>query len=74
MLFGHGVGKEVHEDPVVSPRNEEDTIEENMCITIEPGIYIKDEFGIRIEDTCIVKDGKLVPLNKTSKKIKIVCN
>ena len=43
-----------------------------MCITIEPGIYIEKKFGIRIEDTCIVENGKLVPLNHTTKKIKVI--
>ena len=34
-------------------------IEENMCFTIEPGIYIRDEgIGVRIENDIIVKDGK----------------
>ena len=69
---GHGVGKEVHEDPTVSPKNEIDIIENNMVFTIEPGIYIEGEFGIRIEDTCVMKDGKLEPLNKTSKEIKVI--
>lgn len=69
---GHGVGKEVHEDPVISPKNEKDLIENNMVITIEPGIYLEGKFGIRIEDTCVMKDGKLEPLNKTSKEIKVI--
>lgn len=69
---GHAVGTEVHEKPVISFKNTEAIIKDNMCITIEPGIYIKDEFGIRIEDTCIVENGKLIPLNKTSKEIKIL--
>ena len=69
---GHGVGQEVHEDPVVSPKNTKDTIKNNMCITIEPGIYLENKFGVRIEDTCIVQGGKLIPLNHTSKAIKII--
>ncbi len=52
---GHGIGLEVHELPwirskVTSP------IQENMTITIEPGVYIENKFGVRIEDSlCIVK-------------------
>ncbi len=69
---GHAVGTEVHEEPVISPKNTKDVIKNNMCITIEPGIYIEKKFGIRIEDTCIVENGKLVPLNHTTKKIKVI--
>lgn len=52
--LGHGVGMEIHEDPVGSPRRK-DIIPENSVITIEPGIYIEDRFGIRIEDFAVVK-------------------
>ena len=52
---GHGVGLDIHEYPTVSPRC--DTIlKEGMIVTIEPGIYIKDNFGVRIEDTVIVTE------------------
>jgi Xaa-Pro aminopeptidase len=47
--LGHGVGLEVHEFPTVSPRSEE-TAREGMVFTIEPGIYIPDLGGVRIED------------------------
>lgn len=50
---GHGLGLEVHEFPSVSPRSEE-TAEAGMVITIEPGIYIPDLGGVRIEDTVLV--------------------
>ena len=69
---GHGVGKEVHEDPTISFKNDTDVIENGMVITIEPGIYLEGKFGIRIEDTCLVEDGKLISLNETSKNIRII--
>lgn len=47
--LGHGVGLEVHEYPTVSPRSEA-VAEEGMVITIEPGIYIPELGGVRIED------------------------
>ncbi|MBW2637028.1 MAG: aminopeptidase P family protein [Deltaproteobacteria bacterium] len=54
---GHGVGLEVHEAPTVSGRST-DCLEEGMIITVEPGIYIPDEWGVRIEDTVLVeRDG-----------------
>lgn len=54
---GHGVGLDIHELPVISARSET-IIEENMVFTIEPGIYLPEQFGVRIEDTIIArKDG-----------------
>ena len=46
---GHGVGLDIHELPVISAKSET-IIEENMIFTIEPGIYLPGEFGVRIED------------------------
>lgn len=46
---GHGVGLDIHELPVISQKSSV-IIEENMVFTIEPGIYLPDEFGVRIED------------------------
>ncbi len=56
---GHGIGLEVHELPTISYRNET-KLQENMAITVEPGIYIENKFGIRIEDSLIVKDKPIV--------------
>jgi Xaa-Pro aminopeptidase len=46
---GHGVGLDIHELPIISKKSSM-VIEENMIFTIEPGIYLPDKFGIRIED------------------------
>ncbi len=55
--LGHGVGLDIHEDPVLS-FNSEHILKENMIVTDEPGIYIAGQFGVRIEDTIrITKDG-----------------
>ena len=56
---GHGIGLEVHEAPTVSLRSET-LLEKNMTITVEPGIYIPNKFGIRIEDSLIVKQKPIV--------------
>lgn len=56
---GHGIGLEVHEVPTVSYQSET-LLKENMAITVEPGIYISNKFGIRIEDSLIVKQKPIV--------------
>ena len=56
--LGHGVGKRIHERPRIYFKSLEDTFAENMVVTVEPGIYIPERLGIRIEDTYVVtKDG-----------------
>ena len=52
---GHGVGLDIHELPVIGARSQ-DIIEENMVFTVEPGIYLPGEFGVRIEDTVIARE------------------
>ena len=56
---GHGIGLEVHELPTVS-YSSDTKLQENMAITVEPGIYIENEFGIRIEDSLIVKNRPII--------------
>jgi len=68
--LGHGVGLAIHEAPTVSRRSDA-TLCENMVITIEPGLYIKDLGGVRIEDTVLItKDGAMA-LTKSPHKINI---
>lgn len=50
---GHGVGLDIHEEPRISTKSKT-IIEEGMIFTIEPGIYLPNEFGVRIEDTVLV--------------------
>lgn len=55
--LGHGVGLQIHEMPNLSPKCGI-RLEENMIVTCEPGIYIPDFGGVRIEDmVCVKKDG-----------------
>ncbi len=63
--LGHGIGKKIHQKPWINFKSK-DVVKENEVITIEPGIYTKN-FGIRIEDTVMVKKGEieiLTPLKK----------
>jgi len=54
---GHGVGLDIHEMPYIASKSET-IIEDGMVYTIEPGIYIPGEFGIRIEDMVVMEGGR----------------
>ena len=69
--LGHGVGIDLHEDPRISTKGE-DSLKEGMIIAIEPGHYVENELGIRIEDTLLVKkEGCEILTNFTKKLIAI---
>jgi Xaa-Pro dipeptidase len=63
---GHGVGLEVHEMPSLSSR-EDKKLEAGMVITVEPGIYLEGEFGVRVEDMVLVKKRSKVLNNMDSR-------
>lgn len=54
---GHGIGLDIHELPRISPRSDE-IISEGMVFSIEPGIYLPNEIGIRLEDLVVIKNGR----------------
>lgn len=64
--LGHGVGLEVHEGPSVSYMSE-DVVEPGMIFTIEPGIYLPDWGGFRIEDMVLVTDDGCTMLTSLSR-------
>jgi Xaa-Pro aminopeptidase len=70
--FGHGlghcVGLEIHENPRFSPADST-VFEENMVVTVEPGIYIPGFGGVRIEDMVIVKNDGYVNLTSSPKEL-----
>lgn len=66
--LGHGVGLQVHELPVLNPLGDI-RLQENMVITDEPGIYIPDFGGVRIEDLIVVKQNGPVILSRSSKEL-----
>lgn len=53
--LGHGVGMNIHETPNAGPSSKH-VFRENMIVTVEPGIYLPDEFGVRIEDFVIIRE------------------
>ena len=69
--LGHGVGLEIHERPNVSPRSR-DNLDENAVFTVEPGVYLNGKFGIRIEDTATIKNGKAERLFTDSKELFVI--
>jgi Xaa-Pro aminopeptidase len=66
--LGHSVGIEIHEMPSLSPKCH-DIIENGHILTVEPGIYIEDFGGVRIEDLIIVEDGKARNLTFSPKEL-----
>jgi Xaa-Pro aminopeptidase len=64
--LGHGVGLAVHEEPRAS-KLWPDALEAGMSLTIEPGIYLPGEFGVRIEDLVIVREDRVDILTRTPK-------
>lgn len=54
--LGHSVGLEIHEEPRLSPSSTCEALAEYMLVTVEPGIYIPDWGGVRIEDTVAVRE------------------
>jgi Xaa-Pro aminopeptidase len=68
---GHGVGLEVHTLPRLS-RESSDVLEADMVVTIEPGIYLPDWGGVRIEDDVLIGKDEGVPLNQATRELLIL--
>lgn len=64
--LGHGVGLLVHEAPRLA-RISKDELKDGMIVTVEPGIYITGWGGIRIEDQCVIEDGKIRVMSRSPK-------
>lgn len=69
--LGHGIGLECHEPPDAAG-NSETILEPGMIFSVEPGIYLPGEFGVRIEDLVLVTEDGCEVLNKASKELRVV--
>lgn len=68
---GHGLGTEIHEPPYITASNDE-ILEEGMVFSIEPGIYLPGQFGVRLEEIVYLRaDGPEV-LSERSREIAVV--
>jgi len=71
--LGHGVGLEVHEAPRLSFRStENDRLSERNVVTVEPGVYVPGDFGVRIEDLVVVTDDGCRILTSLPKELQLV--
>jgi len=68
---GHGIGLTAHEPPYMI-EGETRRIEPGMCFSIEPGIYLPERFGVRIEDIVVATEDGARRLNETSRELRIV--
>jgi len=69
---GHGIGREVHEGPSLSPKAGKQTLQPGMVVTVEPGVYLPGRFGIRIEDDVLItRNGRRV-LSRLPKRLDAV--
>ena len=68
---GHSVGLEIHERPTFSPLDQT-VCQPGMVITVEPGIYIAGQFGVRIEDVVLVTEDGCEILTESPKELIIV--
>jgi Xaa-Pro aminopeptidase len=68
---GHGIGLEIHEAPIIG-YGRAATLEAQMPVTVEPGVYLPGRGGVRIEDSCVVRDGTAELLTTTTRELLVV--
>lgn len=67
--LGHGVGLEIHEEPQLSRLSKCERLLPHMIVTDEPGVYVANFGGVRIEDTVLVTDLQAEPLSRSPKNL-----
>ena len=69
--LGHGVGIDIHEQPALSPRNEK-PLEQGNVVTVEPGVYLPGEFGMRLEDCGVLTDAGFEPFTRSTHEMVVL--
>ncbi len=64
--LGHGVGLDIHEDPRLAPASDH-VLADGHVVTVEPGIYVPGWGGVRIEDQCVMENGRLRAISTAPK-------
>ena len=67
---GHGIGLDVHESPNITSKSTT-KLKKDMAVTVEPGIYIPNKFGVRIEDSVIVRNRPII-MHKFTKDLVVI--
>ncbi|MGE5248693.1 MAG: M24 family metallopeptidase, partial [Bacteroidota bacterium] len=68
---GHGIGMEGHEDPYMRGDNMQ-LLEPGMAYTVEPGIYLPDRNGVRIEDNMVITETGVESLSDMPREVRVV--
>ena len=69
--LGHSVGLFIHEEPRLSPKCHS-VLQKNMTMTVEPGIYLPGEFGVRIEDFVVIRENGCENLTEAPKQLTVL--
>ena len=69
--LGHGVGIDIHEEPLLAPRNDKPLCAGNV-VTVEPGVYLPGEFGMRLEDCGVLTEEGYEPFGRSTHEMVVL--